>query len=921
MTRTRRQGAGGRRGSPHGEAPGGYGAGAASRGRAPSSRTGARTGRRHAAALTALYTVSGATSLAYEVLWARILSLQFGVSIFGVVAVVAVFMAGLGGGSLLGVRLASRVRRPLAAFALLEALIAAFALVMPWGFAAADGALTALAPRTTLAQWYLLLGAASVLCLALPATAMGVGFPLVLRAAGALGASLGRIYGWNTLGGAAGAVVPLVLLPGLGWLTSTQVVAAAGLLTAAGAYALSLRGAGFTDPASPEVAPPPAAVDDPVPLRTLLAYAGVGAASLILQIGWTRLYGMVLMRTEYVLGVLLLVFLLGVGAGSLLARFLRSAWWFGALPAAACAGALLGLHLLPTISGWADGAQFGSLPRALFLQGAVIGATTLPITLALGSWLPLLAARSRDAIGAGARLYAANSLGAAAGVILAGTVLIPALGTAATTAAAAALLVAAGATCMRRALRWPAVAAAAAGAYLSAGLPPVAELLPRTLPDGRDLYVHEDALTITHVVALADGERMLLDDLQRIEASTEPLAVQGQMDQARLPLLLHPNPRSVLFLGLGTGISAAGSLPFPLEERVAVEISRGAIEAADAWLRPVNGGVTDHLTIHRDDAVRFLRADTATYDVIIGDLFHPDLAGRGALLSRQHFQRAKARLAPGGIFVQWIALHQFDPEALEVVFRTFAAVFPDGVAFSDGFRLALVGSDRIPGAPEALAHLSRLGPAGAEAATGGEGVWTWLGRYWGRVDPGPGAVQDAWAPRVEYHLTRTRQLREQHYVAVLRYLLERRPTVAEAGRELRVPEEDRGAFAAAYEATTLAHRSIVLGAHPATLGEAQRLTVEAYGLNPRDRWMGHEVAAMALAGAVAAPGEEGAAEDDFARLERVLAIRPDHVPTLKALWRLAERRGDTARAAGYVARIREISPLDAELAGAPGAGP
>ena len=66
---------------------------------------------------------------------------------------------------------------------------------------------------------------------------------------------------------------------------------------------------------------------------------------------------------------------------------------------------------------------------------------------------------------------------------------------------------------------------------------------------------------MTHVIQQQDGQRVLLSDLQRMDASSDPSAVEIQMDQARLALLLHPAPHSVLFLGLGTGISMAGSAP------------------------------------------------------------------------------------------------------------------------------------------------------------------------------------------------------------------------------------------------------------------------------------------------------------------------------------------------------------------------
>ncbi|MBW3628350.1 MAG: fused MFS/spermidine synthase, partial [Gemmatimonadetes bacterium] len=768
-------------------------------------------------ALVGVYALSGLTSLAYEVLWARVLALQFGVSIFSVVAVVVAFMGGLGAGSLVGMRLASRVARPLRIFATLETGIALFALAMPWALTAADGLLSGLAARTTLVQWYLLLGGAAALFLALPALAMGIGFPLVLQAARGRGIGLNRVYGWNTLGGAVGAMLPLALLPTFGWLASTQIVALIGLSLSLGAYLLSRVG---VDAEARATTSAPA-----LPATSLFAYAGVGAASLMLEIGWTRLYGMVLLRTEYVLAILLAVFLVGIGVGSLLAGFADRPGWFEAVPVAASVAALISLRLLPAVSSWADGATFDSLTQALVLQGSVLAAATLPVTLLLGMWFPLLSARLGGDNGAGARLYALNSLGAASGVLLAGVALIPSIGTAATTALAAALLLAFGLVWMRGTWRWPALLVVCAGAWLSRELPPLRQLQPRSMPESHDLYVHEDAVTITHVADQGDGQRVLLDDLQRVDASTSQWDVEEQKSQARLPLLLHPDPRTVLFLGLGTGISAAGSLPFPGLERYAVEISSGAIEATRRWFAPANGGVAARMTIVRDDAVRFLRADTRQYDVIVGDLFHPDLPGRSALLSRQQFERVRARLALKGVFIQWMAIHQFDRESLEVVMRTFASVFPEGSIFLNGYRLALVGgSGATHAAPSVLPKLERMTGAQAALATGGEGAWTWLSRYWGPVDVGPGPIQDEWAPRIEYRLARARHGGELDVGLVQAYLLDRRPAVESAALALRVPDGDRGQFERAYEATTMAQLSNVVAREPGREREALRLT-------------------------------------------------------------------------------------------------
>ena len=97
------------------------------------------------------------------------------------------------------------------------------------------------------------------------------------------------------------------------------------------------------------------------------------------------------------------------------------------------------------------------------------------------------------------------------------------------------------------------------------------------------------------------------------------------------------------------------------------------------------------------DARRFVRATDATYDVIVADLFHPARDGAGSLYTREHFQALRERLAPGGLFCQWLPLHQLDEDMLRIITRTFLEVFPDAQAWLlrlnvDAPVLGLVGS-------------------------------------------------------------------------------------------------------------------------------------------------------------------------------------------------------------------------------------
>lgn len=853
--------------------------------------------------LTLLYFFSGVTALAFEVLWARMLVLQFGVSIFGIVLTVAAFMLGLGAGSLWGGRLSGKVRNPLRIFAMLEIGIAIYALSLPLLQQNFDSLLHLAGGSLSLTQWYAVQTVAALLLLALPALAMGLNFPLVLAALPS--SALGRVYGFNALGGAVGALLPLLLLPTIGWSNAITVVAILSLLVGIAAIGLSRCSAPHVDE---EGSVQPKA--GPITPIWLLSYAGIGAAALMLQVAWTRLFGMIFLRTEYVLAVLLAVFLLGIGLGSIAARGMKHRLWFSVLPVVASAFTLLSLWLLPLLAKWAETSEFNSFYGALFSQGLMIALVTFPVTLALGAWLPLLSNSKPEVAGCrGATLYGINSLGAATGAIVSGFILIPWLGTAATLCLAALLLFLCGMTFAHA--RWPVgVALLLVAAVWSQSLfemPTVARLLPVTQGTSRDLYAREDAVALTQVIEQDNGQRLLLTDLQRMDASSDPAAVVAQQNQARLPLLLHPAPRSVLFLGLGTGISAAGSLAFPGLSRSAVELSQGAITSAKIWFSPANANAMQHVVVTRDDARRFLGNAKGHYDVIIGDLFHPDLAGHSALLSVQQFERARVHLAPGGLFVQWLALNQFDVRSMNIVLRSFAHVFPNAVLFVDGFRLALVGpKDSFQAAPAMLANLKRMPIEKQSAATGAEGHWTWLGRYFGQIPQTHGPLQDEWAPQIEFTLPRARYSNEWDLGKLLSRLLQHRPDLSQAAMQLAVPDEAIPDFERGYAASFLAAGSWIAAIKGDDV-ESQRLIRIAYEANPKDRWVSAVLADKMFA---TLPQALTQGIDKRRALTEILRVNHEHAEALRSFWRLEQEAGNLGAAAAYLERLAAVSPLD-----------
>jgi spermidine synthase len=81
------------------------------------------------------------------------------------------------------------------------------------------------------------------------------------------------------------------------------------------------------------------------------------------------------------------------------------------------------------------------------------------------------------------------------------------------------------------------------------------------------------------------------------------------------------------------------------------------------------------------DARRFVAATPHSYDVIVADLFHPGRDGAARLYTREHFENVRSRLQPGGVFTQWLPLHQLDPQAFKSIVATFLAVFDDAHGF------------------------------------------------------------------------------------------------------------------------------------------------------------------------------------------------------------------------------------------------
>jgi hypothetical protein len=665
------------------------------------------------ALLGALFCLSGAAALVYQVAWQRVLALHTGVGVYSVATIVAAFMLGLGLGSEWGGALSARLsaRRALLAFALLELAIAGFGCLSPWLY------YDVLYRRAAwLYESPLTAAPAHVLALLLPTTLMGMSLPFLARATvregEAKGATVGYLYAINVVGAGLGSLLtPWVLLRLFG--IDGSVLAAAATNAATGLGALALLA----------LLPPPddsgGADDSPrragaAPPRQLLAlYALSGFCSLALEVVWFRIVDVAVKSTSFTFGSVLAIYLFGLAAGTFagvaFAKQLRDPLrafllcQCGVLLVSGVAISLLarlpeGLPLLrwyagywPNYEGFQLGLEWdaGALLRLYLVLPLLLYA--VPTALMGVSFVALQQAVQDDARLAGRRvgsLQAANIAGGVLGSLGAGLILLRWLGSGGTLR----LLTACG-------LGFTAVGLKRYGArspFAAAALALLA-LLP-LLPEGGSLWrrlhgsdaalVDEDA---TSVVALAPsrGRQQMMVNGKGI--SWLPFGGVHSVIGAA-PSILHAEPRELLIIGLGSGDTAwATGCRSETRAITVYEIAAPQPRLLRAFqaARPLRelGRLLDdpRLRIRIADGRNALERGRERYDVIEADPLPPGGAGSGNLYSLEFFTGCARRLKPGGLMCTWA------PTAR--VYSTFCRAFPNALEFTHGQFQYLIGAN------------------------------------------------------------------------------------------------------------------------------------------------------------------------------------------------------------------------------------
>lgn len=612
-----------------------------------------------------IFFVSGVPALVYQLIWQRSLFTMYGTNIEAVTVVVAGFLLGLGFGSLAGGYVSRRASRYLlAVFGATELIIGALGVMSLRIFALVGKATLDLPPVA--------LTAVTLALLFVPTLLMGSTLPILsaylVRRSGNVGRAVGLLYCVNTVGSAVACLLSALFLMRVAGMQGAVTIAAA-INAVVGSAALAQawrtrweeaqqRGRPAASASMSGVAPAPWAE-----LKFAIALAAlVGYVSLSYEIVWFRAFSLAT-NTSSAFALILGAYLAGIANGALRVRRIFDASWttgegLYAMAIAILATSILGFALLPAAAAAATTPIGFFYPMLLmvFLQTTISG-MIFPIVCHF-------AISPDDRAGAGVSwVYVANIIGSVAGTLVTGFVLMDDLSISQISAFLAlfgigvALVVA----LRRQFLSARRRVILVAGAVAGLGIPVAAGFLFNGFYDrllannvlaneGNFVDVVENrsgVITVDHASyvygsGVYDG-RIAIDLMDDENILIRPLSLS----------LFHPNPESVLLVGLGTGAWAQVVANNPAVKHITlIEINPGYLNLIAQY--PVVASLLRNpkVEIVIDDGRRWLnRNPYRKFDAVVQNTTWYWRSNVTNLLSSEYLALTAAHLREGGVIL------------------------------------------------------------------------------------------------------------------------------------------------------------------------------------------------------------------------------------------------------------------------------
>ena len=445
---------------------------------------------------------------------------------------------------------------------------------------------------------------------------------------------------------------------------------------------------------------------------------------------WTRLLSLLLGATVYTFSIILAVFLVGIGIGSAAASAMLRGEVRPRVAIGICQLLLAGAvawtayMLSDSLPFWPVNPLLSTSPAFTFqVDLARVLWTVLPATLLWGASFPFalaaVSSRGEDQGRMVGGIYAANTGGAIVGALAFSLVLIPWIGTKGcervliVASAVSALFALAQVVKQSRGMAGTLGLAAslAVAGWFSAQVSDVpgnliayGRRMITSSNSSKILYTGEGINSSIAITQWNDGA-LQFHVSGKVEASTEPYDMRLQRMLGHLPALFHRDePRSVLVVGFGAGVTAGSFVPYPGIRRIVIcEMEPLIPPIATQYFGRENYNVMHdpRVQIVYDDARHFVLTTNEKFDIITSDPIHPWVKGSATLYSKEYFELVKRHLNPGGVVTQWVPLYETDTDTVKSEVATFFDVFPNGSIWGNdnngtGYDTALLGQVEEP---------------------------------------------------------------------------------------------------------------------------------------------------------------------------------------------------------------------------------
>ncbi len=631
----------------------------------------------------------------------------FGNSSYAISVVLSAYMAGIGLGGIFGGRLADRTQNRAGIFAIILTLIGVWALFIPSMLDWLRAIVPTLAFLTTdyflismITRFILSFG-----ILGIPSFMMGITLPLLVRMLTTsrehVGLNVGMLYALNTLGAAFGcfaAGIWMIDTLGLGNMNLTAVgiyIVLAVVVLVLWKPINTLSNLDLTDIDKTKSFREEKTVlhsDYKVPVWFFLVVAFFnGVVGLTSEILWMR-YLSFLASIAYVFPVLLSIYLLGIGIGSLIYRML----------AVKIKSPIKVLGLIEILLAF-------SIPATFVVSAYVYTAVSPPPldfrvmafivmfvpTILMGIAFPLLCSiygHSLKTLGRDiGELYAINTAGTVVGSLLPVFVLIPTLGIQRSFLFVSLICGAMGIFLLvrsREEKQWFKVGLAVIYTLVLVVFFLVPSNLCQRVFNSTSFYLskHTDVLfyregrTGTSIVTrdkINNCKTVYINGVSEV-----PLLYTTQLCFKMigdLGPMLHPHPDEVLMICFGGGIAAGATTCLPeVKSLTIVDMEKSVVEAAKL-LEEENNNLLENPTakVVIDDGRNYLLMSPRKWQVVVSDATHPKSSDSWVLYTEEFYRLVRERLTDKGVFVQWIPMHNLSTAEFKIIVRTFQSVFPN----------------------------------------------------------------------------------------------------------------------------------------------------------------------------------------------------------------------------------------------------